>query len=197
MISNARRGKPDDLRTNRRIRVPEVRLIDDAGGQLGVVPTHQALRMAEDAGLDLVEISPASRPPVCKLMDYGKFKYEEAKRKHEQKKRQVVVVIKEIKMRVSTDEHDFQTKLRHIKKFLEEGDKVKVSIRFRGREMAHMNLGHDRMKRVVEEVKGLGEPESFPKMEERQLFMMLVPGKKKAAPAAAAEPQKTLSAAKN
>ena len=120
-----------------------------------------------------------------------------AKRKHEQKKRQVVVVIKEIKMRVSTDEHDFQTKLRHIKKFLEEGDKVKVSIRFRGREMAHMNLGHDRMKRVVEEVKGLGEPESFPKMEERQLFMMLVPGKKKAAPAAAAEPQKTLSAAKD
>ncbi|MBN1282202.1 MAG: translation initiation factor IF-3 [Proteobacteria bacterium] len=177
---NARRDREGDLRTNRRIRVPEVRLIDDAGEQQGVVATQQAMRMAEEAGLDLVEISPTSRPPVCKIMDYGRYKYEQAKRKHEQKKKQTVVVIKEIKMRPGTDEHDFQTKLRHIKRFLEEGDKVKITIRFRGREMAHMNLGHERMKRVVAEVKEIGEPENYPKMEERQLFMMLGPLKKKA-----------------
>lgn len=158
-----------------------MRLIDDEGNQLGVLPTHEALRKAEDAGLDLVEISPMARPPVCKIMDYGKYKYEQQKKKHEQKKKQVVVQIKEIKMRPATDEHDFQTKLRHIKKFLDEGDKVKITIRFRGREMAHMDIGHERMRRLMEEVKGLGEVESFPKMEGKQMFMMLGPVKKKGA----------------
>ena len=119
-----------------------MRLIDEEGNQLGVLATHEALSKAEDAGLDLVEISPMARPPVCKIMDYGKYKYEQAKKKHEQKKKQVVVQIKEIKMRPATDEHDFQTKLRHVKRFLEEGDKVKITIRFRGREMAHMDIGH-------------------------------------------------------
>jgi len=163
---------------NRRIRVPEIRLIGADGEQVGVVQTREAQRMAEDVGLDLVEIAPTSRPPVCKIMDYGKYKYDQSKRKHEQKKKQTVVVIKEIKMRPSTDEHDFQVKLRHIKRFLDEGNKVKITIRFRGREMAHVDLGRERMKRVVEELRDLGNVESFPKMEGRQMFMMLSPLKK-------------------
>lgn len=169
----------DEPRINRRIRVPEVRLLDSAGDQLGVFITSEAIRRAEDAGLDLVEISPGARPPVCKIMDFGKYKYEQSKKKHEQKKKQVVVQIKEIKMRPSTEEHDFQTKLRHIKRFLEGGDKVKVTLRFKGREIAHMELGHERMKRLIEEVRNIGEVESFPKMEGRQLFMMLAPARKK------------------
>jgi translation initiation factor IF-3 len=181
-MADARRDRSNDLRTNRRIRVPEVRLIDEEGNQLGVLATFEALRKAEDVGLDLVEISPMARPPVCKIMDYGKYKYEQSKKKHEQKKKQVVVQIKEIKMRPATDEHDFQTKLRHIKRFLEEGDKVKITLRFRGREMAHMDIGQERMKRVIEEVRSLGEVESFPKMEGRQMFMMLGPAKKKGTP---------------
>ncbi len=176
---DTRRERKDELRVGRRIRVPEVRLVGEEGEQLGVFATYEALRRADDAGLDLVEISPTARPPVCKIMDYGKYKYEQQKKKHEQKKHQVVVKIKEIKMRAATDEHDFQTKLRHIKRFLEEGDKVKITLRFRGREMAHIDLGHAMMKKVVEEVKGFGEVESFPKMEMRQLFMMLGPVKKK------------------
>ena len=175
------RDRGNDLRTNRRIRVPEVRLIDADGEQLGVLSTMEAIRKAEDIGLDLVEIAPTSRPPVCKIMDYGKYKYDQSKRKHEQKKRQVVVLIKEMKMRPSTDEHDFQVKLRHIKRFLGEGNKVKITIRFRGREMAHVDLGRERMKRVMEEVKELGEAESYPKMEGRQMFMMLSPLKRKTA----------------
>ena len=176
------RERRDELRVNRRIRVPEVRLLGEDGEQLGVFATYEAIRRAEEAGFDLVEISPAAKPPVCKIMDYGKYKYEQQKKKHEQKRHQVVVKIKEIKMRAATDEHDFQTKVRHIKRFLEEGDKVKISIRFRGREMAHVDLGQERMKRVIEEVRSLGEVESFPKMEMRQLFMMLSPLKKKTAP---------------
>jgi translation initiation factor IF-3 len=139
--------------------------------------------------LDLVEVSPMARPPVCKIMDYGKYKYELQKKKHEQKKKQAIVHIKEIKMRPSTDEHDFQTKLRHIRRFLEDGDKVKVSLRFKGREMAHIDLGHERMKRILDELKGLVEVESMPKMEARQLFMMLAPAgkKKESTPQAAGE----------
>jgi translation initiation factor IF-3 len=178
-MQNTKQERDKDLRTNRRIRVPEVRLIDENGEQLGVLPTHMAMRRAEDAGLDLVEISPMARPPVCKIMDYGKYKYELSKRKQEQKKKQAVVQIKEIKMRPATDEHDFLIKLRHVKRFLEDGHKVKISLRFRGREMAHMDIGYERMKKVVEELKEIGEVESFPKMEGRQMFMMLGPAKKK------------------
>jgi len=174
-----RRPRRDDQRINRRIRVPEIRLIGSDGEQLGLINTREALRKAEDEGLDLVEISPMARPPVCKIMDYGKHKYEQSKRKHEQKKRQVVIHVKEIKLRPSTDEHDFQTKLRHVKRFLEAGDKVKITIRFRGREMAHVDIGHERMKKMMEEVRNIGEVEFFPKMEGRQMFMMLVPIKKK------------------
>jgi len=174
-----KRPMRDEPRINRRIRVPEVRLIDDEGNQLGVVNTREAIQKAEDAGLDLVEIQPTARPPVCKIMDYGKHKYEINKKKNEQKKKQVVVHIKEIKLRPSTDEHDFQTKVRHIKRFLEEGDKVKVTVRFRGREMAHLNLGQLQMKKLEEEIKGVGEVEGMPKLEGKQMFMMVVPCKKK------------------
>jgi translation initiation factor IF-3 len=178
-MRDARRDREKDLRTNRRIRVPEVRLVGEDGEQLGVFITREAQKRAEESGLDLVEISPTARPPVCKIMDYGKYKYEQSKRKHEAKKKQTVVLTKEIKMRPATDEHDFQTKLRHVKRFLEDGNKVKITIRFRGREMAHKDIGHARMKKVLEEVKELGEAESFPKMEGRQMFMMLGPVKKK------------------
>lgn len=180
-FGDERRERKDELRINRRIRVPEVRLIGEDGAQLGVFATYEAIRRAEDAGLDLVELSPGARPPVCKIMDYGKYKYEQSKKKHEQKKKQVVVHIKEIKMRPATDEHDFQTKLRHVKRFLEHGDKVKISIRFRGREMTHIDIGQDRMKRVIEEVREVGEVESFPKMEGKQMFMMIAPLKQKKA----------------
>jgi len=174
-----RRPRKDEPRMNHRIRVPEVRLLDEEGNQLGVFITREAIKRAEEAGLDLVEVSPMAVPPVCKIMDYGKFKYEQSKKKNEQKKKQVVVHIKEIKMRPSTDEHDFQTKLRHIRRFLEEGDKVKCTIRFRGREMAHVDLGYARMRKILEAVADIGDSESSPKMEGRQLFMMLGPGKRK------------------
>lgn len=169
----------DEVRVNRRIRASEVRLIGEDGAQLGVFATYEALRRAEEVGLDLVEISPAAKPPVCKIMDHGKYKYQEAKRRQEAKKHQSVIKIKEIKMRPATDEHDLQTKLKQVKKFLGEGDKVKVTLRFRGREMAHQDLGQVRLKRVVDEVVGLGEIEQYPKMEGKQLFMMLTPAKKK------------------
>ena len=173
-----RRPRPEGPRMNERIRIPEIRLIDHDGSQLGVFITSEALRRARELGLDLVEISPMAKPPVCKIMDYGKHKYEESKKKHERKKKQTVVVVKEIKLRPSTDEHDFQTKLRHVRRFLETNNKVKVSIRFRGREMAHVDLGMAKMKKITEEIKEFGEVESYPKMEGRQMMMILSPTKK-------------------
>lgn len=167
------------MRCNRRIRVPEVRLIASDGRQLGVFITSEALRIAEQEGLDLVEISPSARPPVCKIMDYGKYKYELAKKRHEAKKHQVVIRTKEIKLRPATDEHDLQTKLKHIKRFLEEGNKVKVTLRFRGREMAHRDLGQERLKQIVQEVSEIGEVEQMPKLEGRMMSMIIAPAKKK------------------
>jgi len=167
------------LRINRRIRVPEVRLIGAESEQLGVLATFEAIRRAEDVGMDLVEIAPTARPPVCKIMDYGKFKYEESKKKQQAKKQQVVVHLKEIKMRPSTDEHDLQTKLKHIRSFLEEGDRVKITIRFRGREMAHKEIGQARMKRVIEEMKDLSEIFQEPRFEGKMFHMLLTPVKKK------------------
>lgn len=168
-------GRGEEVRRNKRIRVSEVRLIDEEGAQLGVFATYEAIRRAEEAGLDLVEISPNARPPVCRIMDYGKYMYELQKKKNEAKKRQVVVRVKEIKMRPATDEHDFQVKLRHIKEFLEEGDKVKVTVRFRGREMAHRDLGEERINRVIREVVGMGEVAFPATLEGRQMSMMLAP----------------------
>lgn len=140
---------------------------------MGVFQTRDALRKAEEFGLDLVEISPMAKPPVCKIMDYGKYKYELAKKEHEAKKHQTVVKLKEIRLRPATDEHDVQTKIRHIKKFLEDGDKVKITIQFRGREMAHKEFGHKLMERIQNEFTTTAQVEQRAKMEGRSLSMIL------------------------
>ena len=131
--------------------------------------------MAEDAGLDLVEISPNANPPVCKIMDYGKYKYEQQKRESEARKKQKVIEVKEIKFRPGTDTHDYEVKMRSVRKFLQNGDKVKITLRFRGREMAHQDLGRELLHRVAEDVKETGKVENMPKMEGRQMTMMIGP----------------------
>ncbi len=135
------------------------------------------MELAEDAGLDLVEISPNATPPVCKIMDFGKFKYEQQKREAEARKKQKIIEVKEVKFRPNTDTHDYEVKMRNVYKFLENGDKVKVTLRFRGREMAHQNLGRELLERVAEDVKELGKIENMPKMEGRQMVMMIGPNK--------------------
>lgn len=174
------RGPQDrGLRANRRIRVPEIRLIGPDGEQFGVFQTADALRKAQELGLDLVEIAPTARPPVCKIMDFGKYKYQESKRKHEAKKNQVVTTTKEVKMRPSTGEHDLEVKLNRIKKFLGAGHRAKVTVQFRGREMAHKDLGRELLKRVVAEMEEIGSPEQPPKFEGRFLSVVIMPGKPK------------------
>jgi translation initiation factor IF-3 len=160
---------------NDRIRGGEIRLIGPDGENVGVVTPSRALAMAEEAGLDLVEISPTAVPPVCKIMDYGKYKYEQQKREAEARKKQHIIEIKEIKFRPGTDDHDYQVKMRSVMKFLEEGDKVKVTLRFRGREMAHQQLGLDLLNRVAADVGEKGKIESMPKLEGRQMVMMVAP----------------------
>ncbi len=142
---------------------------------MGVIPTIEALRIAREAGLDLVEISPTAAPPVCKILDYGKYKYELKKKAQEAKKKQIVVKVKEVKMRPVTDEHDFQFKLRHIKRFLEEGDKVKVTVVFKGREVVYTDQGRAVMKRIAEEVKETAKIESSPTMEGKNMYMIVSP----------------------
>ncbi|CAD0185794.1 Translation initiation factor IF-3 [Ruegeria sp. THAF57] len=133
------------------------------------------MQLAADAGLDLVEISPNANPPVCKIMDFGKFKYEQQKRESEARKKQKVIEVKEVKFRPNTDTHDYDVKMKNVFKFLEKGDKVKVTLRFRGREMAHQNLGRELLERVAEDIKELGKVENMPKMEGRQMIMMIGP----------------------
>jgi len=152
-----------------------VRLIGAEGENIGVVHPAKALQLAEEAELDLVEISPNANPPVCKIMDFGKFKYEQQKRESEARKKQKVIEVKEVKFRPNTDTHDYEVKMRSVFKFLEKGDKVKVTLRFRGREMAHINLGRDLLERVAEDVKDAGKVENMPKMEGRQMVMMIGP----------------------
>ncbi|MEE3358618.1 MAG: translation initiation factor IF-3 [Pseudomonadota bacterium] len=164
-------------RVNDRIRVPEIRLIGAEGENIGVVTPARAMELADEAGLDLVEISPNATPPVCKIMDFGKFKYEQQKREAEARKKQKIIEVKEVKFRPNTDTHDYEVKMRNVYKFLENGDKVKVTLRFRGREMAHQNLGRDLLERVAEDVKELGKIENMPKMEGRQMVMMIGPNK--------------------
>jgi translation initiation factor IF-3 len=166
-------------RLNEEINVPEVRLIGKEGEQLGVVSSRQAMYLAEEAGLDLVEIAPMAKPPVCRIMDYGKFKYQEAKKAHEAKLKQKQVQIKEIKLRPGTDENDYQIKLRNMVRFLEEEDKVKVTLRFRGREMAHQEFGMRQLERVRIDLESCGQVEQMPKMEGRQMIMIIAPLKKK------------------
>ncbi|MBY6090084.1 translation initiation factor IF-3 [Maritimibacter alkaliphilus] len=172
---NAPPTRDNGPRVNDRIRAPEIRLIGAEGENVGVVPPARALAMAEEAGLDLVEISPNATPPVCKIMDFGKFKYEQQKRESEARKKQKTIEVKEVKFRPGTDVHDYQVKMRNVLKFLEGGDKVKITLRFRGREMAHQNLGRELLERVAEDVKELGKVENMPKMEGRQMVMMIGP----------------------
>lgn len=153
-------------------------MIDADGEQAGVVPLQVALNMAEEAGLDLVEIAPMAKPPVCRVMDFGKFKYQEAKRAHEAKLKQKQIQVKEVKLRPGTDENDYQIKLRNLKRFLEEGDKCKVTLRFRGREMAHQEFGLRQLERVKADLEELGQVEQMPKMEGRQMVMVIAPIKK-------------------
>jgi translation initiation factor IF-3 len=162
-------------RINDRIRAPEIRLIGAEGENIGVVTPHRAMAMAEEAGLDLVEISPNAVPPVCKIMDFGKFKYEQQKKEAEARKKQKIIEIKEIKFRPGTDTHDYDVKMRSVNRFLEEGDKVKVTLRFRGREMAHMDLGRELLERVAKDIEEIGKIESMPKVEGRQMVMMIAP----------------------
>jgi len=160
---------------NEDIGVPQVLLIDHEGEKRGVVKTEDALKIAVDADLDLVEVSPNTQPPVCKILDYGKYKYQQQKKKAEAKKKQKVVEIKEIKMRPNIDDHDYGVKLKAMKRFFEEGDKVKVTLRFRGREMAHQNRGSDLLRRVQDDFEEIAKVEQFPKMEGRQIIMVMAP----------------------
>ncbi len=152
-----------------------MRCIDPDGEQLGVLDTFDAIRKAEDFGLDLVEVQPNADPPVCKILDYGKFKYEAQKRANEARKKQKIIEVKEIKLRPNIDEHDYQVKMRNVQKFLNAGDKVKVTLRFRGREMAHQELGANVLTRVREETDEFAKVEAMPKMEGRQMIMVLAP----------------------
>ncbi len=142
---------------------------------MGVVTPEKAMELAQEAELDLVEISPNAKPPVCKIMDYGKYKYEQQKRESEARKKQKVIEVKEVKFRPNTDTHDYDVKLRNVTRFLENGDKVKVTLRFRGREMAHQELGRELLQRVASDVEGLGKVENMPKMEGRQMIMIIAP----------------------
>ncbi|MDF0599003.1 translation initiation factor IF-3 [Psychromarinibacter halotolerans] len=152
-----------------------MRLIGAEGENVGVVTPQKGMALAEAAGLDLVEISPNATPPVCKIMDFGKFKYEQQKRESEARKKQKTIEVKEVKFRPNTDTHDYDVKMKNVFRFLEGGDKVKVTLRFRGREMAHQNLGRELLERVAEDVKELGKVENMPKMEGRQMVMMIGP----------------------
>ena len=163
------------IRINERIRVPQVRLIDTTGEQIGIVPTREALRMAIEKGFDLVEISPTAKPPVCKIMDYGKYKYELNKKAKSAKKKQHIIQMKEMRLRPKIEEHDYQFKLKHIQEFLEKGNKVKVFVEFRGREMAHQELGHKIIQRLEEDLKDLGIIEQKAKMEGRNLSLTFMP----------------------
>ncbi|WP_420820889.1 translation initiation factor IF-3 [Roseovarius dicentrarchi] len=162
-------------RVNDRIRDPEIRLIGADGENVGVVSGARALEMAIEAGLDLVEISPNAKPPVCKIMDFGKYKYETQKREAEARKKQKIIEVKEVKFRPNTDTHDYDVKMRNVFKFLEGGDKVKITLRFRGREMAHQDLGRALLQRIAADVDGHGKVESMPKMEGRQMIMIIGP----------------------
>jgi translation initiation factor IF-3 len=168
-----------DQRINEKIQVREVRLIDDKGNQVGIVPTVQALKMAREAGMDLVEVSPTANPPVCKLLDFGKFKFEQEKKIRESKKKQKLVKLKEIRMQPKIEEHDLDFKTKHIREFLEEGFKVKVTVRFRGRELAHTELGRDVLDRVLQLLGDSFVVDKSPTMEGRMMSMFLSPKAKK------------------
>lgn len=166
----------DEHRINERIRVPQVRLIDEKGNQVGIVNTHEALQMARERNLDLMEVSPTAQPPVCKICDYGKFKYEKKKKEHEAKKKQTVIKVKEVQLRPQTEEHDLDYKFKNVRQFLEDGDKAKITIMFRGREITYVDQGFKIMKQLAEMVKDIAVVEAHPKLEGKKLIMVLAPG---------------------
>ncbi len=169
------RGRPTGPRLNERIRAREIRVIDADGGQLGVMTPELALRIAQEKGFDLVEISPDAIPPVCKILDYGKFKYEQKKKANDAKKRQVVVALKEVKFRVKIEDHDFEFKVRNLRHFLEDGNKGKITIMFRGREITHPELGRQILERVKVKIADLAVIEMEPRLEGRNMIMLVAP----------------------
>ena len=173
--TNAPVREADGPRINREIKAKEVRLINYNGENLGVVPTQEALKIAQEVGLDLIEISPQVNPPVCKVLDYGKYKYEMQKKKNEAKKNQKVVSIKELKLRPMIETHDYEVKLKQAKKFLSQGDKVKFTMRYKGREMSANDMGKDILNKLVEDLEGLCKVDAAPKMEGKQMFMIVSP----------------------
>lgn len=164
-----------DVNVNWQIRAPEVRVIGHDGKQIGILPLKEAMKLAEEHGLDLVEVAPQATPPVCRIMNYGKYKYQQSKKIQEAKKHQTVIQVKEVKIRPRTEEHDLQFKLRHAKRFLSEGNKVKVSMLFRGREIAHPEMGKELLERIIAELKDLMVIEQAPRLEGRSMVMLLAP----------------------
>ncbi|MCL2162400.1 MAG: translation initiation factor IF-3 [Betaproteobacteria bacterium] len=165
-------------RVNEEISAPEVRLVGEDGEPIGILSLRAALEAAEEAGLDLVEIAPMAQPPVCKVMDFGKFRYQEQKKAHEARLKQKQVQVKEIKLRPGTDENDYQIKLRNLRRFLEDGDKCKVTLRFRGREMAHQEFGLRQLERIKADLEDIAQIEQMPKMEGRLMVMVVAPARK-------------------
>jgi len=170
-----RRSKPQGPKANERIRALDVQVIGSNGSNVGILPLVKAIELAKEEGLDLIEISPNANPPVCKIMDMGKYKYDLQKKANIAKKKQKIVSLKEIKLRPGTDVHDYNFKIKNAKKFLTKKDKVKFTVRFKGREMQHIQLGKDLMKRIIEDVKEVGKIETHPKFEGRQMIMIIQP----------------------
>jgi translation initiation factor IF-3 len=190
------RGEPIDkrsaksfIRINDRIRAREIRVIDEHGEQLGILPPFEALKIARERGLDLVEVSPTAQPPVCRIQDYGKFLYEKDKSDRIARKKQKIIVVKEVKFSVTVDEHDYQTKKNQAVRFLIEGDKVKASLRFKGRQMAHRELGYAIINRLIQDMGDVGIVEFMPRMEGTTLHAILAPGKKAETPRKPAPPK--------
>jgi translation initiation factor IF-3 len=171
------RERVDEPRVNRRIRVPEIRVIGEDGEQLGIMPTIQALRRAESISLDLVEVQPRAKPPVCKIMDYGKYKYEQSRKLAESKKKQQQIELKEVKFRPKTGDHDFDVKVKNLKRFLEKGNKGKVTVMFRGREIVHPDIGRDMLNRVIQVLGEDALVEQQPRLEGRQMVMIVAPAR--------------------
>ena len=169
------------MRINERIRVPEVRVIGEDGEQLGVMNTREAVHLAREKGLDLVEVAAQADPPVCRIIDYGKFQYEAKKKANEAKKKQVTITVKEVKFRPSTDEHDYDYRMKHAREWLQDGDKVKATIWFRGREMTHRELGARILEKLEQDLADIGEVEARPRMEGNQMFIIFAPKRHKGA----------------
>ena len=170
-----KRTRPKGPKANNRINSPEVQVIGSTGENLGIINTNKAISMAKEEGLDLIEIAPNAKPPVCKIIDMGKYKYDAQKKANKAKKKQKKIEIKEIKLRPVTETHDYQFKIKHAQKFISKGDKVKFTIRFKGRELQHSNLGHDLMNKIQEDIKLVGKVEMNPKFDGKQMIMVIQP----------------------